>query len=558
VRRPRDRASAAALAGFVLLAFCFFGLRVVAHPERDYIGGIAADPQIFVWSFAWWPHAILHGQNPLFTHAIWAPDGFNLTWATSVPGLAIAFAPLTLAFGPILAYNVASILIPALAAWTAFLLCRRVTRSVWPSVVGGYLFGFSGYMLGGELDHMHTTAVFLLPVLAIVLLRYLDGELGAVRVTVLVAVIVVVQLSFSTEVLFTLTVALGTAFVLAYLLAPARRRRLRSLVMPLAGGYALAAAIAAPFVYFVVTGTSFKPGPGPENYVADVANFAVPTHVEAAGWWADGFASHLPANDVERGTYLGIPVLVIVAWFAARRMRTPAGRFLVIAIVAGAVASLGSWLTVYGHRLITLPWIHLAGLPLFEHVMPVRLSVFTALAAAVVVAIWAASAAAPVWVRIVLPALAVLALVPNVGWKGWARTPDVPALFTSASYRSCLQPGENVIAFPYGPRGDSLIWQAVDGFRFRLAGGYISPKIPDGFTAPASIEHLTTADNPAEVTLASIRELARLKGVSHVIVAQSDEAEWRSVLSPLGRPVTVGGAVVYRLPGAAPLSCGVS
>src|SRR6201994_1942647 len=91
---------------YLVLAFLFLGLRVAEHPERRVVGGLFTDPQIFVWSFAWWPHAILHGQNPAYTHEIWAPGGYNLAWATSVPGLALGLAPLTLAFGPILAYNV--------------------------------------------------------------------------------------------------------------------------------------------------------------------------------------------------------------------------------------------------------------------------------------------------------------------------------------------------------------------------------------------------------------------------------------------------------------------
>ena len=171
------------MAAYLLVSFLFLGLPVAAHPERDVVGGLFTDPQIFVWSFAWWPHAILHGLNPIYTHQIWAPDGFNLAWATSVPGLAIAFAPLTLLFGPVLAYNVASILMPALAAWTAFLLCRRVTGgAAWPSLAGGYLFGFSTYILAAELTHIFSAAVFLLPVAALLVLRFIDGDLDTARV----------------------------------------------------------------------------------------------------------------------------------------------------------------------------------------------------------------------------------------------------------------------------------------------------------------------------------------------------------------------------------------
>ena len=65
------------------------------------VPGLGADPKAFIWCFGWWPYAILHGQNPFVTHAIWAPSGVNLIWTTSVPGLALLFAPLTLIAGPV-------------------------------------------------------------------------------------------------------------------------------------------------------------------------------------------------------------------------------------------------------------------------------------------------------------------------------------------------------------------------------------------------------------------------------------------------------------------------
>src|SRR5215208_1504020 len=161
------RTSALVLAGYCGLSILWFGLPVAAHPRTDYVGA-GADPQIFVWALAWWPHALLHGENPIVSHAIWAPDGVDLAWTASAPGLARAFAPVTLAAGPVAAYTAAALLLPALAAWTAFLLCRHVTRALWPSVLGGYLFGFSSYMLAEELGHLHMTSVFLLPLVALV------------------------------------------------------------------------------------------------------------------------------------------------------------------------------------------------------------------------------------------------------------------------------------------------------------------------------------------------------------------------------------------------------
>ena len=62
--------------------------------------GYGRDPQIFVWSFAWWLHALETWQNPFYSHAIYAPVGINLAWATTVPGLAFLFAPVTRALRP--------------------------------------------------------------------------------------------------------------------------------------------------------------------------------------------------------------------------------------------------------------------------------------------------------------------------------------------------------------------------------------------------------------------------------------------------------------------------
>ena len=89
----------AVFGGYALVAFLYLGVRLLVDPGSQY-EGVGSDPLAFIWCFGWWPYAILHGQNPFIAHAIWAPSGANLTWTTSVPGLALLFAPLTLVAGP--------------------------------------------------------------------------------------------------------------------------------------------------------------------------------------------------------------------------------------------------------------------------------------------------------------------------------------------------------------------------------------------------------------------------------------------------------------------------
>src|SRR5262249_47974008 len=151
--------------------------------------------------------------------------------------------------------------------------------------------------------------------------------------------------------------------------------------------------------------------------------------------------------------------------------------------VVAVVAALGTWLTVDGNQLAVLyPWAWLAVRPVFKQAMPVRLMVFAALAAAVMVAQWAASTARPSWLRIALPLLARLAIATTLSWGAWSRTPAAPSLSTPGLYKSCLGRGENVLLLPFGTLGDSMIWQARTGFWFRDAGGYISPYPPPSYT----------------------------------------------------------------------------
>jgi hypothetical protein len=281
--------------------------------------------------------------------------------------------------------------------------------------------------------------------------------------------------------------------------------------------------------------------------VVDALNFVVPTQLSFGGWWSNGVARHFPALIVEQTAYLGLPVLVIVAWFGLRQWRTPSGRFLVASFLVAAVAALGSWLTVDGHRLTQLPWLHLSMRPLFDNATPARFTVFSALAAAVIAATWAASTRTRRSLRVALAALAVAAVAPNLAWRDWAHTPRIPALFATPLYRTYLHKGETILPLPQGALGDSLLWQVDSGFWFRIAGGYISPAIPPPYTHPPAVQRVVANDLPPKITSASIRRFVELKDVTAVVLDDRNAGTWKAVLAPLARPQSVGGVLIYRL-----------
>ncbi len=539
------RTTLLALGAYTLVAFLVLGLPVLVESGPQYVGH-GYDPQIFIWAFAWWPHAILHGENPFVTHSVWAPQGVDLAWTTTVPGLALLFSPLTLLVGPIVSYDVAAVLMPALAAWTAYLLCRYLTRSFWPALLGGYLFGFSSYVLAqGGGGHLHLSAVCAIPLIALVVLRFLDGGLAGRGLVLRLGPLIALELLLSTEVVFTFSLGLALALLLGFALVPERRHRIVSLLPPLAVAYVVAAVLTAPFVYYLLDGFQSGGFVAADGFDADLLNFVVPSKITMLGGpWLKAVSNHFPGNSSEQDDYLGIPLLVIVCLYAVERLRRPGGRFLVACFGLCVLLALGHRATIDGRNFIPLPWNLVAEQPLFRDVLTERLALYTTLVAALMAALWTAGRTHGA-LRFVLPALAVLALVPNPQSGGFATTYHVPVFFTDSAYKSCLDPGETVVPFPFRG-GAALLWQTDRDFRFDMAGGDIGPSIPAPFLAPEAIAVTGGGPLGADQT-ANLRTFFAEHGVTTVVLDASQASQWSAALDPIARPRRVGGVVLYRL-----------
>src|SRR6266542_2548292 len=140
-RRESWTRAAGAFGLYLVASVVFFGLPILSDPRNAFIGPPThPDSRFFLWALAWWPHALIHGLNPMWTTTLWAPPGYNLAWATGAPGPSLLMLPVTLAAGPVISYNFLAVLACPLTAIAAFILCRHVTGRFWPSVLGGYVF----------------------------------------------------------------------------------------------------------------------------------------------------------------------------------------------------------------------------------------------------------------------------------------------------------------------------------------------------------------------------------------------------------------------------------
>lgn len=537
---------------YVAMAVLTIGWHVVAHPRTVCACVGNGDPALFMWSLAWWPHAIAHGLNPFVSHYLWSPTGVNLAQATSIPTAAIAMIPFTALFGSVFSYNALAIASPALAAFAAYLLCRRLVKRELPAVAGGFLFGFSSYEFSQLLGHLHLVTIFLIPVMVHITLRRVDREISR-RVYVLgMALLLVLQMGLSTELLAECTM-LGMVLLVAarFLAAQPQRARMNSLIAETVAAGLIAIVVSSPFLYYALFSGRFPQGNSAfaDLYGLDLTNLVFPTlttwlgHHDFQSLWS----TFEQGSVSEANGYIGIPILIaFAAWFFTAGRRSVLGRLLMIAIAVSLVMALGAHLHVAGQQTVALPFNWVKSLPIFDDIVPSRAVLFAVLAISIGVAAWLARPDGHTFGRWLMVLVGAVMIFPNLTSSLYGVPPENPSFFSTGMYRDYLTRDETVLVLPFGHNDISTLWQAETGFYFYMPEGYISPEIPPPFeTQPGVIELFNNIPPPA----ASLESFIRAHYVSHVVVDSTLAGSWPGLLASMGlHGRQVGGVLLYSVP----------
>jgi hypothetical protein len=535
---------------YLLASVVLFGRGVLLSPGDKVVGDVGADKTIYMWSFKWWPHALAHGHDPFDASVVWAPHGLDLSWATSVPIASLLLTPLTATAGPVVTYNVAMLAAPALSAWSAYLLARWLTKSFWPSLVAGWLFGFSAYEIGQMVSHLHLVLTMFVPLCVLLTLRHLHREITNRRFAVLLALALTGQFLSSTEVFITLLIV-GAIFVVSFVLFEQEMRSriwttLRWCGIALAGCVVLV----SPYLWhaLVISGTGHAPERSPYSEAADVLNYVVPTRLiwlQLPG--STDVAHRFTAGGVERGAYLGVPLLLIVALLLVGARRSRGLRVAAVGLAATVIASLGASIRVAGHGVLPGPWKVPAALPITRAILPVRLTMYVSLVVAMIAAAWLAerNATRRAW-RWALALLAIAFVLPNPATRRWTSAVPNPTFFKEHAHRQHVKEGETVLVLPYGGVGWSLLWQAEDNFAYRLVGGRFGYVPPDEKRWLPVYRALSGRPWAAPVAHEFPRFLD-VHGVQLILVAPHPLFHPRRLVQTLGRrPLRVADVVVYR------------
>ncbi|WP_249998322.1 glycosyltransferase 87 family protein [Actinoplanes sp. M2I2] len=540
----------AAVSAYVLLGVVVMG-RFAGRPGERVSAHLPIDHTWFEWLLAHGAHVVAHGGNPLFSTAQNYPLGVNMMANTSVLGVTVPLAPLTMLLGPRATYVIWMILACAgTAATTYWVLQRFVVRSRAAAFAGGALAGFAPGVVHHANGQPNFVSNFLLPLIVAAVFGLGAGRRW-LRDGVVLGLLVTWQLFINEELLLATALACGLATILIAVFRPAgARRRAPAFLRGLGVTAVVAGALCAYPIAFQFHGPqSFAGLPLFTHWGEDPVTYLTFSRDTLAGSPLGEAAQGV----TEQNSWFGWPLTVVLLVLAVALWRSSVpARVATLVAAVFAVLSLGPVLRFGGeetaHRgpLGLLP----EGLPLFDLLMPSRLTYVVIGAAVLLVAV--------AWDRLrptrFLVAAALVPLIPTPV----PAMPERPApeFVTSGAWREYVRPGGTLVPVPLPSNWlgrDTLGWSAQARHEFAVPEGYFLGPGPDGVgrMGPATVSRTTqlvietyrtrTAPALPESHRAAVRaDLARWHGEAVVMRAEAFNLPLRSLVSQVyGPPETV-------------------
>ncbi len=504
----------------VIGAYVLLGVLVCLNYWGDVQNRVSShlptDHSWFEWLFSHGAYSVRHLENPLFSTQQNAPDGVNMMANTSLLGVTLPLAPLTMLLGPQVVY--ALYLGGALAATAGtsyWMLSRHLVRSRAAAFVGGGFLGFAPGIVHHANGQPNFVSNFLLPLIVVRVFRL--AEPGRWRRNGLVLGLLVAYQIFINEEMLLLTALACLVVVIAYALMRPRAARARAgtFAAGLGTGGGLALLLTAYPIWFQFNGPqSYRGLQGGvfHSWGEDVVAFVTFARDTLVG----DEAVEATIGRTEQNTWFGWPlVLLSVVALVLLVRRSLVARILAVLVVVFSVASLGPEIRFNGELTgIPGPWSYIpADVPLLEMMMPTRLTLVTTAALGVLLALaWDAVAGngrppvpaqrtpgvttpttrpRPRWQRAtgyVAITLAVLPLVPRPLPAEPVDPP--PAFITSGAWRPYVPEGRTLVPVPIPSNVhglSTLRWSALTQHEFRIPAGYFIGPNRDGagvFGAP--------------------------------------------------------------------------
>jgi hypothetical protein len=454
-----------------------------------------ADNDLMAWFVRYTADAVAHGHLPaLVTTALNAPHGISLMWNNSILFPGVVLAPVTLLAGPQATLSLVATIGYTGSAAALYWLLRRHGASVGAGALGGAVFGFSPGMVNAGIAHYGIEFAVLVPLMIEAVLSIISRRGRPILWGIGLGLLAAAQVFTGEEMLYyAALVCLIVIAVLALSRPSDVRPRTRETLVSLGCAAVVALAFSGYGLWTQFRGPLAEHGnPEPiSKFGISLGEFVNPQdqllfHTASSAAYADSHG----ASGAEYVAYLGVPLLIVVAFVVIRYWRDLRIR------VAGVVWAVLEALSL-GVNGPLLPFHYLQHLPLMSDMIPGRMALIAEGAAAVVLAFGLDLARAPVpkpvgpargggwvrrgdWLRAAVPvAVAVLAVLPLVPRPvATLPAPKVPVGWDTVYARMDLPSNASVftVPLPYAHHGEAMLWQADTGQPAKMvAGWFVGP-----------------------------------------------------------------------------------
>ena len=329
-------------AALAYLSFAFYLTSSLwAHLGTRAVAGYGVQDQVLTeWYLAHGARSVAEFTDPFVATQQNVPFGVHMMTNNNMLSLGIPLSPITLAFGPTVSFT---LLVGLALAGTAYgwywVFSRNATSSRLAAFVGAAFCGFAPGMISQSLGHTQVISQFLTPFIAIGIIRLHRAE-HAVRNAVVLAVLVVLQVFISEEMLFFTGLATGGFIVLSVAMNRSLLRDTRQFLR----GCAMTLAVALPLLAYPLYLQFFGPGRyhglpfRPWLIYMDLGSFvAFPTNSLAG---VPAVAARLAHTTGEESTFFGWPLLLVLVGLVVWMWRGEDYRPRVTALCAAAFLSL--------------------------------------------------------------------------------------------------------------------------------------------------------------------------------------------------------------------------
>lgn len=470
-------------------------LALTVHLWRHVNGRVLAAYPPDQLQFEYWlthtARVVLHGENPFFTHQLNAPDGVNMVANTSTFALTLPLLPVTLIFGPAVAFALMVILAPVTTSAAWYWLFSRKLTSHWPTaLLAGAFCGFAPGMVSQDSAHPNIAAQFAVPLIIWQVARLVQSR-HRIRDGIVLGLLVTYQMFLNEEIVLFLVVA---CLVFFGYWAWQRWDEVRPVLWPILGSLAIGgivtlALFAYPLWYQFAGPQHYSGlGPGAYGFGTDLLSFTKYSSTSLAG---NPDSVKYATSATEENAFFGPALLAVAVLAAVLFWRRLVVRATVITGLALAVLSIGPYVRVGGQYVCHCgPLMPLRFTPVASSVIATRmaLALIPAIAVLLVVLLdrlrtWPD---APRQLRLVAIIAVLASLLPLVPLPLKAVTrPPVPVFFTSGDWKAYVPAGSSVVSVPLAGHENMqpMQWDTAAHLAFPIVGGYFlgpDPKTPDG------------------------------------------------------------------------------